>query len=383
MALPDHDELRTLLDWSPPLGVLSVYLGIDHTDRGQGWRIELHDRLREALSAVDEQGAGHDLTTAAKATAERFAKRFGPGDKPPDARGLIAFCEIAASGEGEERSFLTATPPRRIEAAIAERPLLRPLTEIIDDNRRLGVVAVTGERARILEWDDRTLTEIDDEEILTTGDWRERKAPRSVNTPSGQQVSSSGRDHHEARLEDHRQRFVDRIGERVGRLAGERSWHELIVFGEGKRLGELEERLDGGRVVHCEDKNVIPEPLSAIADRVAALAPRLNRERELRLIGRAEEGAMAGGRGALGAAETAQALAQGRVEHLLFAADRARELDQEELRAALAGTADGPGSGDELLVAQALRTDATVTPVEGSAAERLAEHGGVGAILRY
>jgi stalled ribosome rescue protein Dom34 len=35
------------------------------------------------------------------------------------------------------------------------------------------------------------------------------------------------------------------------------------------------------------------------------------------------------------------------------------------------------------MVEQALRTSASVTPVEGEAAEVLREHGGVAALLRY
>ena len=37
--------LRQLNEWNPEGGVVSVYLAIDHTDRSEGWRIELKDRL--------------------------------------------------------------------------------------------------------------------------------------------------------------------------------------------------------------------------------------------------------------------------------------------------------------------------------------------------
>jgi hypothetical protein len=70
------------------------------------------------------------------------------------------------------------------------------------------------------------------------------------------------------------------------------------------------------------------------------------------------------------------------VEQLVL--DGAREYSADALREALGvegARADAPPA--ELLVEKAIRTGATVTPVEGEAAERLAEHGGVAAILRY
>lgn len=382
MALPEADELRELLSIEPPHGVLSVYLHVDHADRKGGWRIALSDTLREAVTAVEGSDAGHDRKQAIRATAERVLDRFGANGNPPDGRGHAGLVEISADG-GSERWWSSSAFPRTDAVAVAAaRPFLQPLVEMIDDHRRRGIVAVTGERARLLEWEQGQLDELEAREILTTGDWRERKAQRNVNIPGGQAPTSSGRDQHEQRLDDHRRRFVDEIASEVVAVADRREWQEILCFGEAKYLSELEERLGAGRVAYKEDKNLVPMPAHEIAERLPALTEKLNREREIALIERAEEAALAGGRGSLGLSETARSLVEGRAEHLLIATDSLPERPPAELAEVLE---DGGGrvSTAELLIERALETDAAITPVEDEAADRLAEREGAAAILRY
>ena len=44
-ALPSGLTIEELLDWRPEFGVLTVCVGIDPADRGQGWLIELRNQL--------------------------------------------------------------------------------------------------------------------------------------------------------------------------------------------------------------------------------------------------------------------------------------------------------------------------------------------------
>jgi stalled ribosome rescue protein Dom34 len=115
--------------------------------------------------------------------------------------------------------------------------------------------------------------------------------------------------------------------------------------------------------------NVISEPRGKVLERVNAAVATANRRRELELIDMAVGGARTpGGRGALGLIDVQRSLNEGRVEHLIFDADTQNtELADVE---------------DEV-VERALRTSARVTPVEDPAAERIREHAGVAAILRY
>jgi hypothetical protein len=383
MPLPSRDELRRLLDWEPDLGVLSVCLHVDHADRGGGWRIALTDALREALAGQEEWE--HDLKVAARATADRLLARYGKDERPPDGCGQLGLIEIGREPGREHWWFSEARPREEASVAVAPRPSLGPLVEMLDDHRRRGVVAVTGERARLLEWEEETLSEIADEEILTTGDWRERKAWRPSDPARGQGISSSGRDQHEQRLDHARSRFVGAVADEVDRLADDRGWTEILGFGDGKYLSELEQRLGAGRLVHSENKNLIPAAEADIAARVRELSKGLNRRRELELIERAEQRAMEGGRGALGLQETAQALAQGRVDHLLIDAARLAGEPDESLAGALAieGSSATGSRTAEVLIQRALATGAGITPVEGEAADRLGAHEGAAALLRY
>ncbi|HEX2435041.1 MAG TPA: hypothetical protein VHI76_00140, partial [Solirubrobacterales bacterium] len=128
------------------------------------------------------------------------------------------------------------------------------------------------------------------------------------------------------------------------------------------------------------------EPRSRIAERVDALIPELNRERELKLVETAKEAAYSGKeRGSLGPQETLEALVEGRVDHLLF--DAERDYTGRGIEEGLAY--EGPPLGvdglpvTELMIERALETDAGVTPLEGEAATALDEHDGVVGLLRY
>ena len=378
MQAPDRDAAKKLLEWSPPLGVLSVYVGIDPGDRGGRWRIEVGDAIKEALAGTGD--AGHELRIAARATAEALAERFGE-EGSHTGRGRIGFIELSGERQREERWYTTQVGPRRTQAGYGRRPLVRPLVELLDEGRRLGVVVISGERGRMLEWELGTVTELDEMEMVTSGDWRERKAPQ----PSGQVrgvTSSAGRDQHEQRVGHSAGKFVRDVAQRAGELRASNGWDSLVVFGEGEPLSVLVDSL-GSNSVRAVQSDVINEDRDRIASRLEEIIPALNRDRELALIDRVEDAAQAGGRGALGAQETAQALAEARVEHLLL--DAGRDFSGLGIERAFAseGGEDGGLAPGELLVESALRSGAHVTPVEDEAAARLDGHEGVAAILRY
>lgn len=382
MALPDSAELPKLLQWQPPLGILSLYLTIDHGNRGGSWWIAAEDQLR--ASARSAESADPALAKSAEAACERARRKLGDREHPPEGRGVVGFLELSSNG-GEDRWHTTPIAPRpQALARIAPRPYLEPLVELLDDNRRRGVVLISSERARLLEWSEEGLRESVNEEILTTGDWRERKGRRNVNVPGGQAPTSSGKDLHEQRLDHHRHGFVKHVCELVKREISRRGWQELVCFGEAKHLADLEELLPEGCVAHSEDKNLIAEAEPQLLERLDELKDALNRRREGRLLDRAEGAALAGERGALGLREVAESLIEGRVEHLLLAPEQLPGRASEEVLEQLALT--GPESElpvSELLLGRALATDAAVTPVEGEVAERLAQREGVAALLRY
>jgi hypothetical protein len=382
MTFPGPGELKRLLAWAPDGGVLSVCVAIDPADRGGGWRVALEDAIRDVLAATD--GAPHDTRVAMRNVAQTVLDRFEE-NRPPEGRGHIGFVEVARKN-GREIWHSSRMPPRRTEAVYGHRPYLRPVIEIADESARIGVVTVSGDRVRLWEWEEGVLSDVDDVEMTIVGDWRERKAQRSSDTARVHGAKAAGRDQHDQRLEANRERFLKHVAEQLANIAGTRGWRDLLAFGENEHMRRFTDALGPLEARHVYRKNIGTEQPSAIAERVEELLPELSRERELKLVEKVKESAYSGKESAsLGPQETLEALSQGRVEHLLFDADRdysghgieeglayeGPPLDQDGLPVA------------EVMIERALETGARVTPLEGEPAAALDEHDGVVALLRY
>jgi hypothetical protein len=367
-ALPSGLSLDELLDWRPEFGVLTVCVGVDPADRSEGWLIDLRNRLNSAVEAGDD---GHDRGRALRATAQRVLDRFEE-EEFPSGRCQIGFCETA---ERRARDLWTAAQIDgfRTRASYADRPRLTPLLKLLDEGAAIGAVAVSSERVRLYEWMLGALDLVHDWEAeMYIRDWRERKAQRPANPARTQGPSASGRDQYDQRLEHNRARFLEQAGKLIADETRERDWHRLIAFGDPAHVRELDEGVEEKAldVELADDANVISEDeRGKLLERVNRAVREGNRRRQVSLIERAVEGARTpGGHGALGLLEIQKALNEGRVEHLIYDADPG---DQELVDA------------EDEIVERALRTSAKVTPVEGEAAEKLGELGGVAAILRY
>jgi hypothetical protein len=389
MRLPDQANLRELIGWDAGLGVVSVYLEIDPGDRGGAWRIA----LRDALGEVVDGSRGRDdreRRVALEATVEHVRERFAV-EAPPSGRVQIGFVEVKAKPgrEGREEWFAAQHPVEPTRVADGRRPFLRPLMEILDGGRPRAAAALSTERVRLFEWRLGTIEEVAERELeLFALDWRERKAPQARDPARSQAVSSAGRDQFGQRLEENRKRFLKEIGSRASHELSEPTRRELLCFGDPNLCeafvagwDQPPQRLD------VDHHDLIAEPAHAIGERATKKLTELDRERAAELAERATSAALArNGAGALGPSATARALIRGQVEHLLIEADRALEtpaLEPDVLRE-LEATAPRPGLRlDEWMVEEAILTDAGVTTLRDDAAERFAEHNGVGALLRY
>jgi len=352
---PRREAVSELVAWRPSGGVLSLYLRIEPGDRSAKWRTELRHGL-EALQASGSDGE------ALRRSAARLKNDLDADPPHPDVRGLIAFVEIA-HGAAEERWFASRMPPRRTEVAAGSSARVGPLLQLLDAGGPLGVALVSGERVRLLAWEQGELQELHSWELSYFADqWRERKARRS-DTARGDTVSASGHDRHQRRLDDNRERFVEQAGKLASGAAASHAWTSLLVFGEERYARRLGAGFNGVCPVrHGGDADLVGEPEAAIAPRIAEAVKALNRARELELIASIRESAYTDGRSALDHDEVGQCLAGGRVEHLVY----------------------DPGLPDaDRLVELALASGAALTPVEDEAAEALAESGGAIAQLRY
>jgi stalled ribosome rescue protein Dom34 len=259
------------------------------------------------------------------------------------------------------------------------RPVVRPLVTMLDDGAPRGVAAVSGERVRLLRWALGKLEELEDWGLeIFSLDWRERKAQRTGDPARVQGAKASGRDQFDQRLEANREHFL----RQAGRLATQRvralDCDELLVLGDADHVREFADGAgDGVEVRQIDGHNVISAHPHVIAERLEDLLEELNRSRELDLVQRIKDEAHGGTRGAAGLQETLEALEQGRVAHVVFDAS----LEDEESGDAIAD--DRELRLGERLIELALATGARVTPVEGEAADALAEADGVAGLLRY
>jgi Bacterial archaeo-eukaryotic release factor family 10 len=375
---PSQEALSQLLRWEPPHGVVSVYVDLQPADRGEGWRIELRNGLGAALERVRERD-GREARRELEATAKRILDRFPPEAGHPEGRTQIGFVEVA-SKPGREEWFAVQMRSSPVRVVHDARPVVRPLVTMLDDGAPRGVAAVSAERVRLLRWALGTIEELEDWGLeIFSLDWRERKAQRAGDPARVQGAKASGRDQFDQRLEANREHFL----RQAGRLATQRvqalDCDELLVLGDAEHVREFADGAgDGVEVRQVDGHNVISARPHEIAERLEELLGELNRSRELELVRRVKDEAHGGTRGAVGVQETLEALEQGRVAHLVFDAS----LEDGGEPGVLTGE-DGGLRLAERLIELALTTGARVTPVEGEAAEALAEAEGVAGLLRY
>jgi Bacterial archaeo-eukaryotic release factor family 10 len=370
MATLTQGDVRELAEWRPSLGVVSVYLRFDPGDRGGAWRTALRNGLADLHRQSDE--LDHERRMALRATAERIEERFANHDRNLP-RGEAGFVEVGAEPAGERwwsTHLTTAAPP---VASYGERARVAPLVGLVGREQPRGVALVSAERVRLHEWRPGSLEQLRAWELsVFAKDWRERRAQRVPDPASAQAVSSSGREHYGDRLADNRHRFLGECRALALELGAERAWPELLALGPPQHLEcFMEEAETASPPLHAGGEvDLISAPQGEVEAHVADSVERLAVEREAELAERAIERGSGGERGSAGPDETLVALREARVERLVLDADLLTD-----------GAADN-GSAEQM-VRMALEGGASVTALQGEAAERLAAAGGVAALLRY
>jgi hypothetical protein len=346
--------------------VISVYLDVDPADRGNGWRIELHERLKEIARGAE--GGGE--RSAIEAASGRILGRFPHNAPHRTGRLQVGFVEVGGDGREMWHAFQTRLQGSRVVRAPA--PRLAPLVRILDRGAPVGVVLAALERARAVEWSLGRIAALGTWELeLFSLDWRERKSAESGPQVGGTGTSAAGRDQYAQRLDSNRARFLKELGHLLANRFRSRDWRALLIFGEGELPRQLAAGLrPGGKAVHEAHHDLIRASEAEVAHRVEAEIATINEQRERALLDRLEEAIGTDPGAALGPAEVLQALEQGRASHVIFDADREFEPH------------DGQPTS-EAMIALGLSTGAAITPVDGEPAARLARRGGAAALLRY
>jgi peptide subunit release factor 1 (eRF1) len=366
MAAPDLEDLdreaaTELLGWQPGAPIFSVYVRADPGDRAGRRLIELRDELDRAVGAEADRPEREELRTAAR----RIEEEVSALAQEPSGRGVVGFVE-ATRAPGAARWYRAQLAPVRTEVHLGPTPKVAPLLAMLEEGSPTGVAAVSGECVRLFDWRVGELDQLHDWELeVFSLDWRERKAPGGGGLAVGGGVSAAGHDQYEQRLDHNRDRFARETGALARQEGEKRGWRQVLVFGDERHTGPFMEGLGEARpVVHVDRADLVSQPSHQIAERVEQAVPEVNRERQRALVERIKDSGFAGGRASLGAQETAQALAEGRVEQLVYDA-----------------RLDGPDV--ERLIALATDSGAAIVPVEGAAAAELTDQDGVAALLRY
>jgi hypothetical protein len=364
MTQPTMEDARELSEWRPPLGVLSVYVGFDPADRGGAWRTELRNGLDGVLDAHAE--AEHAHRVALRATAKRLAERFEDGELRPPPRGEAGFVEVAEKPGGEHWFGTPIAPAASACVEFAAEAVVAPLLDLCCHNGARGIALLSSERVRLLGCAEGALEELEEWELsITSLDWRERKAHSTSNPARAQGVGSSGHDQFDERLEHNRRRFLAECGGLAARRLDADGLSEAVVIGPARDIESFKSGFGspGTTLTVGPELDLISAPKGRIVEVVEETTERLDAERDRAVVERALEEAKGGSRGAAGLQETKAALAEGRVDHLVFDA--------------------GIGEAAESLTRAALASSARVTIVRDELAAPLAEAEGVAAILRY
>ena len=234
-----EENVSQLLAWRPEHGVLSAYLRLDPGQRSPKWPTEVRNCLSATLSA-DRKGMDREARQALEATAKRLERDLLDDEgSPPEAAGLIGFVEVAGK-PAEERWYAVQMPPRRTEVLHAAVPVIHQLLELLDDGAPTGVVVVSSERVRLLDWRLGRIEQLHDWELeYYAGDWRERKSQRPRDPAHGEAVSAAGRDQYNQRLEATRERFAHQTGELARAEAWKGDWRETLVFGDERYVSHF------------------------------------------------------------------------------------------------------------------------------------------------
>jgi len=358
----------------PP--ILSLYLDVDPA-KGTGkdyYRLVARDLLKSL-----EPQASNKKTLKALQTDAGHVQHYLESEFRPEGKGLAVF---SCLGKGFWQVYQLPMNVRN-DVHWGSRPYIKPLADILDEYRRLGVALVDKERARLFTV---YLGEIEEKSDLIASVPRKHKQ-------GGWQAADLQRRH-----ETHVLWHLKDAAETLAKLDAEAPFDGLILGGPAEPLNEFQRLLPKS----LSERLVTTISLAVTADsatvRKAALAVEEQRKRaaEERLLDNLLTTAQKkGGQAALGLADTLFALQQGRVHRLLTADGYTAPGFQCRNCGLLTAQAVAvcPSCGQKKIEAIpdainramhiAIEQGSAVEVFRGKAAERLKAAGGVGAILRY
>lgn len=380
----DADAVANLAQRTDSLGVLSLYVNAD-PQHIQGTAIDLKNRFRELQQrlAEDRPDDSRELSDALDRVwprLEELAKPTQPG------RGRMAFIALDSDWSLE----LEGQMPVANRLVLDGSPFIHPLLELLDEGRPAGVVLVSADEARLLEWRLGELTDLDQMQERYIEAPHER-AGQIGGGPSGR-YDSPVREQRQARDREGSERFLDEVVGKAVALATERGWEQILVSGGERWTKPAASRFPeafGDRLI-TDQRVLLGLDDGGLGAAVTDVLHERHVEREQRLVEQVLDAGRSGA-GALGLGDVIAALNAGRAAHLVYDPEVRYTGAVAEDGTLYADESDAPEGVSlapeprltERLVEQALRTDARINPVEGAAGAALQEASGIAALLRW
>ena len=332
-----------------------------------GWMINLRNGVKEALETI---GSGHDSHQVAEGLAEEAERRIAELTAQERGRSVAFFL----SEDGKIDEFHTfQIPVREGYVTFDSGPVVWPIVDVIDRGQRTGIVLLSNDNVRLLEWFDGTAHEIE--------------------ASDPEEGSGTTSDESRARLEAFQEdvkewgnqftaNTVTVIADAVSKLGYDR----LIVAADGELGSGFESSMPAPLKEHLIEIvpiNLIDHSAADVADHLDERLREDWRESVIAVADQALARVEAADRGTGGPDETLLALSEGRVEHVIFDPYLETKSDILSDGARQAIEDAGEASIQEALVEIALRTDARMSSASVEEVPALAEAGGVLATLRY
>lgn len=375
-------SLHDLAATATPGPTVSMFLDTDPRDPANtaatpAWLTAARNGLRDvtdALEAGDDRDARlrwRDL----RAEIEGELEAIAPAER---GRGLVRI--VALDGSLDVRDVLQVRL-RGTTVTLADRPVVAPLAEALDHSRPIGVVLVSGERVRLVHWAHGIVDEAG-EEVFDLDDehWRPYRGPsRGTRDASG----ATHAEHLEARVEEHRDRFLAAAARATAERLEERRWERVVIAGEAPIVARFRNVLPeqvAARVVAELPINAVDAPEGEIADRLEPAVEALHRQDAIATADQLN----GADRAAVGPAAVLAALAQRQVEHLVIDPYHLpADGPLPEIARELAGDGNGGVPLPERAIEAAVAADARVTTLDLTASAALQAADGMLAALRW
>lgn len=343
---------------------LTLYLNVNSGDEDNQaarplWQIWLKESLRELSDQNDE--TDKDLKQTWAQIQERTDTFFN--DYSADSKSLALF--VGA----DSQHVLELEVPLENQYFYG-KPAVMPLLWALDEYEPYMIALIDQEQARFVF---TRLGSVAFEEAIEIDldeyDFREKTLMPSASAVTGGHGPTQGnnRDSFDDTIQEHRNRFYREAVDQVQKLAQHHGTERIILGGAEEAAHAVKSFMS--ETLAQQVVAVLPIPmrsnLKQVIELAAPTALEYEREHEMMLVNEVIDFAKSGGRGALGFKAVQEALDMQRVEVLVIP----YPMEDTELAAELPLRAFASGG--------------TVELVQGAAAERLKEEGGIAARLYY